>query len=102
MDKIDITTERNKIGISIKRPDGEYNKKWSEAFADIQCEDCKSKNIESDKQGEFSVLICLECSNHWYGNAGRLFQYDKDELAKLKISSTTFEVVDDRRLLNVY
>lgn len=90
MEKIERNVEGNEIGISIKYPDG-INRKWSEAYTKIQCENCNSTEIETEINSDLLKINCKNCSNQWQGNTNKVLTWYKTEEAKVILWETPFE-----------
>jgi hypothetical protein len=82
MDKIEYNFNKNKIGLSIKRPTG-LNKKWSEAYENLQCDTCGGSHIESFTNGAVFCIVCLDCPEYDFGSIEEVCTYHSSEEAIL-------------------
>ena len=83
----------NRLGLSIKYPEG-IRSKWSEADVEVECGECGSTTLDTDKTGELLVIACLDCPNHWEGAVDTVLNwYDTEEAYATVRSLDTFEEV---------
>ena len=78
--RINDNVRENRVGISVKRPEG-INRKWSESDVWIQCSECESTELRTDKSGDLLTIVCLDCPNYWQGFVGRVVGYRNSEEA---------------------
>lgn len=91
------TGDNNKIGISIKYP-AEINRKWSERFAELKCEDCEGTDISCEKEGDELHIDCNNCSNNWNGEVGKVLTSRPSGEALIDLWKIDFEDCSDSYL----
>lgn len=90
MERVEYTIDGNRIGISIKYPD-EIRRKWSESYTDIECEECGSENISSEKKGDYLVISCNDCENSWQGSVNEVLTWYDTEEAFISLRGLPFQ-----------
>jgi hypothetical protein len=94
MERVEYTADGNTLGVSIKYPD-EIRRKWSECYAEVECEKCGSENISSDVSGTMLTVACHDCPNHWYGQRDSVLTWHDTEEALVSVFSIPFSEEPD-------
>lgn len=80
MDRIEYNFNKNKVGLSIKRPK-DIRAKWSESYMELQCENCGSTDLRSSATGEGFMIACMDCPNYKVGVLRDIAYYTSSEEA---------------------
>lgn len=83
MERVEYNIDESRIGISIKYPT-EINRKWSESYINLRCEECGSTDIQSEKRVDMLSIDCQDCENSWEGAIKKVLTWHQTEEALAK------------------